>query len=95
MKKKKISKKKRLNLKDFPTFQMENDRDIAMDFSQKVYQKFDKIVKSIVLFGSTAKQTRTSGSDIDIIIIVDDASVQFDQEFHDSDRYHDKEINRR
>jgi predicted nucleotidyltransferase/uncharacterized protein (UPF0332 family) len=54
--------------------------DIATDFANKVYKKFDKLIKSIVLFGSTTKQSTTSGSDIDLIIIVDDASVQFDQE---------------
>ncbi len=76
----KVSKKKTINPKDYPTLQLVNERDIAMDFAEKVYEKFSKIVKSVVLFGSTAKQTRTLGSDIDIIIIIDDASVQFDQE---------------
>ncbi len=51
-----------------------------MDFATKVYQRFNKIVKSVVLFGSSAKKTNTSGSDIDIIIILDDAMVKFDQE---------------
>jgi predicted nucleotidyltransferase/uncharacterized protein (UPF0332 family) len=46
----------------------------------KVYKKFDKILKSIVLFGSAAKKTQTRGSDIDIIIIIDDASIRWDQE---------------
>lgn len=69
-----------ISKKDIPTLNLVTNRDIAADFAQKVYQKFDKLVKSIVLFGSTVKGTATSGSDIDIIIIVDDASVKFDQE---------------
>src|SRR3989344_8485712 len=51
-----------------------------MDFATKVYQKFDKIVKSIVLFGSSMKQNATSTSDVDIIIVIDDAAIQWDQE---------------
>lgn len=66
--------------KGVPTLELLEERDIAMDFASKVYKKFDKLVKSVILFGSTTKNTRKSGSDIDIIIIIDDASVQFDQE---------------
>ena len=63
-----------------PTLKLKSETDIAMDFATKVYQRFDKIIKSIVLFGSTAKKTSRVGSDIDIIIIVDDASIKWDQE---------------
>jgi predicted nucleotidyltransferase/uncharacterized protein (UPF0332 family) len=76
----KVSKKSKTNINDFPTLKIATEVDIATDFSNKVYHKFDKLIKSIVLFGSTVKKTNTVGSDIDLIIIVDDASVQFDQE---------------
>lgn len=56
------------------------DHDIAFDFATKTYKKFDKIIKSVVLFGSVTKQTATKKSDIDIIIIVDDCTVQWDEE---------------
>ncbi len=62
-----------------PTLKLENERDIAMDFATKVYQKFDKLIKSVILFGSAFKHTNVVGSDIDIIIIIDDASIQFDE----------------
>src|SRR3989344_1791159 len=65
--------------KNYPTLNLKTEWDIAMDFAQKVYQKFDKLVKSIVLFGSAVKHTDVIGSDIDVIIIVDDASVMFDE----------------
>lgn len=68
------------NPKDFPTLNLVNENDIALDFAQKAYEKFNKIIKSVVLFGSSVKQSRTFGSDIDIIIIVDDAAIQFDAE---------------
>lgn len=76
----KDSKKNKLDAKQFPTLKLINERDIAMDFAEKVYQKFNKLIKSVVLFGSSVKKTNVVGSDIDIIIIVDDASVKFDQE---------------
>lgn len=67
--------------KDFPTLELKTNRDIAMDFAEKVYQKFNTLVKSIILFGSTAKDTAVVGSDIDIVIVVDDASFKFDEKF--------------
>jgi len=78
--KRKITKSKKPNAKDFPTLNLVSETDIASDFAEKTYQKFDKLIKSIILFGSTIKKSNTSGSDIDIIIIVDDASVKFDAE---------------
>jgi len=69
---------KRFSAKQIPTLQLKNERDIAMDFAQKVYTKFDKMVKAIVLFGSSVKHTNIVGSDIDIIIIIDNATIKFD-----------------
>ncbi len=68
------------SLKDFPTLQILNEQDIAMDFATKTYKKFTKLIKSVILFGSSVKQTTVSGSDIDIIIIIDDSAVQWDAE---------------
>ena len=76
----KMKKQKKGNSKDYPSLQLKTERDIAMDFAVKVYKRFDKIVKSIVLFGSAAKQTQTLGSDIDVVIIIDDVSLKWDQE---------------
>lgn len=73
-------KNKKINLKHVPTLQLRTESEIAMDFATKVYKRFNKIIKSIILFGSTAKKTNVSGSDIDIIIIIDDASIRWDQE---------------
>jgi len=57
-----------------------SEREIAMDFATKVHQKFDKMVKASILFGSQAKNTANASSDIDIIIIIDDASISWDLE---------------
>src|SRR3989344_101180 len=80
MVKKKDSKKDKINPKNFPTLDFKKDAEIAMDFATKIYERFNKIVKSIILFGSTVKQTAVTGSDIDIIIVIDDVSISWDQE---------------
>ena len=77
---KKSKKKKEINKKDAPTLHLKIESEIAMDFATKLYQKFNKIINSVVLFGSSIKQTSTSKSDIDIIIILDDVSIKWDQE---------------
>ncbi|MEM2956453.1 MAG: nucleotidyltransferase domain-containing protein [Candidatus Pacearchaeota archaeon] len=66
--------------KTFPTLKLANDKDIALDFANKVYQKIGKVIKSIILFGSAAKGITTPKSDIDIIIVIDDATIQWDSE---------------
>jgi predicted nucleotidyltransferase len=62
------------------TLKLETERDIALDFASRVYRKFDKIIKSVILFGSSAKNTATPSSDIDLIIIIDDVSLKWDME---------------
>jgi len=52
----------------------------AYDVATKIYKKFRNLVKSIVLFGSTAKHETTKKSDIDILIIIDDCIVDWDEE---------------
>ncbi len=73
-------KSKKIDTKNIPTLKLRKESDIAMDFATKVYKKFNKMVKSVILFGSTVKQTSVAGSDIDIIIILDDVSIKWDPE---------------
>ena len=56
------------------------DRDIALDFAGKVYNKFRDVVKAIAMFGSSIKQQTTPRSDIDIVIIIDDCTENWDDE---------------
>lgn len=62
------------------TLKLKDNQDIAYDFATKVYEKFGKIIKSIIFFGSGAKGTSVKGSDVDLIVILDDCSVQWDAE---------------
>jgi predicted nucleotidyltransferase/uncharacterized protein (UPF0332 family) len=56
------------------------EKDIAMDFAEKVHKRFDRVVRASILFGSQAKGEAVTGSDIDIILIVDDAAIDWDLE---------------
>lgn len=57
-----------------------DEREIAVKFASQVHKKFTSLIKATVLFGSQAKRTATPSSDIDIVVIVDDASVNWDLE---------------
>ena len=79
-KKKSRKASKKITESKIPTLKLKTDRDIATDFAVKTYKKFDKIIKSVILFGSVEKTKISLGSDIDMIIILDDVSIHWDQE---------------
>jgi uncharacterized protein (UPF0332 family)/predicted nucleotidyltransferase len=64
--------------KNYPKFTTE--KDIAMDFATKIQRKFDHLIKATILFGSQVSGETKPGSDIDIIIIIDDAAINWDME---------------
>lgn len=73
----------RLKKVEFPKSsdkKLSKDYEIAYDFAGKVYQKFRDIIKAIILFGSVPKKESTPKSDLDIIIIIDDCTVNWDDE---------------
>ena len=57
-----------------------DEKEIALDFATRLYKRFSRLIKSVILFGSSVKNTATPDSDIDIFILVDDASIIWDQE---------------
>jgi predicted nucleotidyltransferase/uncharacterized protein (UPF0332 family) len=75
-----LKEKKKVKENSQDTLKIISERDIAVDFATKTYKKFNEMIKSIVLFGSSAKKTATSSSDIDIIIVIDDVSIKWDLE---------------
>lgn len=75
----KMEKAKKPNT-SIQTLNIVTDREIALDFATKTYKEFDRMIKSIVLFGSSAKKIAVTSSDIDIIILLDDVSIRWDQE---------------
>ncbi len=65
---------------NIPSLKLELENEIAMDFAVKTYKVFDKMIKSIVLFGSSVKQNSVSNSDIDIVVLIDDVSIKWNEE---------------
>ena len=77
---KKSDKKKVTKKKAAPPRLLRSERGIAIDFASKLHNKFGTMVKATILFGSQAKKQATAVSDIDIIIIIDDAAIEWDLE---------------
>ncbi len=53
---------------------------LVYDFSLKVVKEFGSLIKSIAVFGSFARGNINEKSDIDIMVILDDASVELTPE---------------
>ncbi len=75
-------------------------QDAAYKFATKLFAAYPKYIKSIVLFGSYAKQEESNKSDVDVLIIVDDVTSPPDKTFagafnFDIDRFKSeiKEVN--
>src|SRR3989344_4811374 len=67
-----------IQTKNYPKFHTE--KETAMDFATKIQRKFDHLIKATVLFGSQVSGEAKPGSDIDIVIIIDDAAINWDME---------------
>ena len=53
--------------------------ETAKTFATRVYKEFGEFIRAIVLFGSTTKNKENPG-DIDILIILDDVRIEFNEE---------------
>lgn len=56
------------------------DLDIAYGFTKDMHKELGTFLKAVVLFGSSARRKRKPESDLDIMIVVDDLSLNFSQE---------------
>lgn len=55
--------------------------DIARDFASRVYKEFGAFIKALILFGSTTKTPKMAKeADIDVLIIIDDVSVNLSRD---------------
>jgi len=78
-----IQKKRSINLEKYK----KEELDIAFEFSKRVYNEFKGFIKAIVLFGSLSRKLQNTReeqsedkSDIDILIIVDDLTIELTPE---------------
>lgn len=77
---KKTQKKTSTKKTKVRTLNLMTDTDIAVDFGTKAYELFGRLIKSVILFGSVQEKKIQHNSDIDLIVLIDDASVKWDQE---------------
>ena len=57
--------------------------EILKNFTKEVLKKYGPLVRSIVLFGSTARRTARGESDIDVFVIIDDTRQKISPGFKD------------
>ena len=57
-----------------------DDLKVAYKFAGEANQELGTFIKGIVLFGSSARKTRQSEGDIDILVITDDLSISLTRE---------------
>ncbi len=69
-----IKKKKRVNLKRYT----QDDVDVAYKFAKEINKELGNFLKAVVLFGSAAR--REKSRDIDILLVVDDVTLQLTRE---------------
>jgi uncharacterized protein (UPF0332 family) len=53
----------------------QHDFLIAKKFAEAIQKELGKFLKAVVLFGSSARKTASEGSDIDVLILIDDTSI--------------------
>lgn len=52
--------------------------EVAQEFTKRLYRDFGGFVKAAVYFGSSSRQEQTHGSDVDVLVIIDDVTVQLE-----------------
>ncbi|MFH0977729.1 MAG: nucleotidyltransferase domain-containing protein [Candidatus Woesearchaeota archaeon] len=58
----------------------QEDLDTAREFAKKAYKEFGTFCKAVVLFGSAARKNTTSRMDIDIMVVVNDLTIELSPE---------------
>ncbi len=53
--------------------------DAAYKFAKGIFEKYPKVMKTIVLFGSYSKGKETTDSDVDIMVVMDDVLNKLDE----------------
>ena len=74
----KVESRKKGNVEQYS----KEDIDVAYAFSKDVKKELGNLLKAIVLFGSTARRVGTNkkSHDVDILLVLDDVSIDFTKE---------------
>ena len=86
---KKIKRKTSKKIKDFSK---KRRARIVKEFSKKLLSKYGRYIKSIVVWGSTARNEFKLESDIDLIVLVDDTLKDFNSKLEEEIENYVKEI---
>jgi uncharacterized protein (UPF0332 family)/predicted nucleotidyltransferase len=64
-------------VRDHPNIEgySKEDFDIAKKFAEHIKKEMGKFLKGVILFGSSARNTTTKKSDIDVLVLIDDMSI--------------------
>lgn len=71
-----IRRKTNPNIDRYPT----EDFNLAKAFAKRLENEFGTFLKSVILFGSTARKQQSPKGDIDVLIVVDDLSIRMTKE---------------
>ncbi|MAG91041.1 hypothetical protein CMO83_00015 [Candidatus Woesearchaeota archaeon] len=71
-----IPKKEHPNLERY----YKEDVDTAYKFANEIYKELGSLIRAVVIFGSTARRTKTPGGDIDILVVIDDVMMNMSPE---------------
>jgi predicted nucleotidyltransferase/uncharacterized protein (UPF0332 family) len=58
----------------------EKDLDLTKEFSKQLKEELNDLLKAVVLFGSAVRGGKKPGSDIDVLLVLNDLDVVFSQE---------------
>src|SRR3989338_8225012 len=83
-----IHKRQNPNIKNYHP----DDMRIAYKFASEMTNEFGNFIRAVVIFGSTARKTKTVNSDLDILVIIDDISTILTPEFTEAYRIVVKKI---
>ncbi len=53
----------------------EKDKEIATAFSKRMIDEMKALIKAVVLFGSSSRDDSSKKSDIDVLVIIDDVTI--------------------
>src|SRR3989338_8764278 len=57
-----------------------HDVDTAYQFANDLYKEMGGLIRGVIIFGSSARETTTTKSDIDILVIIDDLTISLSPE---------------
>jgi len=71
-----IARKEHPNLEKYD----KADLDLAYRFANNIYKELSSLIRAVVIFGSAARKAETEKSDLDILVIIDDLSINLTRE---------------